>query len=121
MSKPKKSPTPNRAPRHEPADDWRLHQLRPRAHGKGKHPMPHGRYSATKKTLHNGVVARPTKEEVADTLWEICTLSAYHPDGFTWTAEMMAATKHLADLEPRKIRAACIAQADARERAFISR
>ena len=41
--------------RTTPADDWRQHQLRRRSTGKGKFSMPHGRYSATKKTLHNGV------------------------------------------------------------------
>jgi hypothetical protein len=59
MAKATESGTPNSSRRHEAADDWRAHQLRQRAHGKGKHAMQHGRYSPTKKTLRNGVVARP--------------------------------------------------------------
>jgi hypothetical protein len=58
MAKATKSGTPNSSSRHDADDGWRAHQLRQRARGKGKHAMPHGRYSATKKTLRNGVVAR---------------------------------------------------------------
>jgi hypothetical protein len=57
--KPARAAAPAAAAAQPAADDWRQHQLRQRARGKGKHAMPHGRYSATKKTLHNGVVARP--------------------------------------------------------------
>ncbi len=57
----------------------------------------------------------------ADVLQELCTLAAYHPDGFTYTEEMMAVTKFIADRSGRAARAACLARADARERAFISR
>jgi hypothetical protein len=100
MSQGKTRTTTNRVPGHEPADDWRLHQLRQRARGKGRHLMPHGRYSATKKTLHNGVVARPalalTPEQDA-LLTELATLVYYHPSGFTYTRPMMKLVKSIAD------------------------
>jgi hypothetical protein len=41
-----------------PGDDWRLHELRRRAKGKGKYPMPAGRYSALKKPLGKNAVPR---------------------------------------------------------------
>lgn len=68
MPKATKSGTPNPSRRHETADGWRAHQLRQRARGKGKHAMPHGRYSATKKTIHNGVVARPAAKPAPQTV-----------------------------------------------------
>lgn len=102
--------TPNRAPRHEPADDWRLAQLRQRAHGKGKHPMPHGRYSTTKKTLHNGVVARLALSPEQDALLtEMATLVYYHPNGFTYTRDMMRLTKLIADRATPAAQHACLA------------
>jgi hypothetical protein len=101
---------------HTPADSWRQHRVRQRANGKGKHPMPHGRYSATKKTLHNGVVARPA----LTALEELCVLSIY-ADGFTFTPQMEAACQRAADkLDPAAI-AACLARADIRERAVVRR
>jgi hypothetical protein len=106
--------------RTTPADGWRQHQLRRRARGKGKHPLPGGRYTPVKRTLRKGVQPRDA-DRIADALWEACTLSAYHPSGFSWTPEMMAAAKHIADLAPRKTRTACLAAADARERSYIAR
>jgi hypothetical protein len=67
MSQAKSRTTPNPSLRHE-ADGWRAHQLRRRASGKGKHAMPHGRYSSTKRTIHNGVVARPTAKPAPQTV-----------------------------------------------------
>jgi hypothetical protein len=111
MSQAKKSTTPNRALRHEPADDWRLAQLRQRARGKGKHPMPHGRYSATKKTLHNGVVARlalALSPEQDALLTEMATL-VYYSQGFTYTRDMMRLTKLIADRATPAAQHACLA------------
>jgi len=124
MAKAKSRTTPNRAPRHEPADDWRLHQLRRRAAGKGKHAMPHGRYSATKKTLHNGVAIRDGRmvftAEQAETLAEIATLVTYS-DGFTYTPEMMKLNKLIAGAAGPNWRRACILEASAREHAYVAR
>jgi hypothetical protein len=44
--------------RTTPADSWRQHQLRRRAAGKGKHPLPAGRYTPVKRTLRDGVAIR---------------------------------------------------------------
>jgi len=112
MSKAKTRTTTNRAPRHEPADDWPLHQLRQRAAGKGKFPMPHGRYSPTKKTLHNGVVARPAlalSPEQDALLTEMATLVYYHPSGFTYTKPMMKLVKSIADRATPAAQHACLA------------
>ena len=124
MAKAKSRTTPNRAPRHEPADDWRLAQLRRRAAGKGKHPMPARRYSATKKTLHNGVAIRDGRmvftAEQAETLAEIATLVTYS-DGFTYTPEMMKLNKLIAGAAGPNWRRACILEASAREHAYVAR
>jgi hypothetical protein len=61
--------------------------------------MPHGRYSPTKKTLHNGVVARPAlalSPEQDALLTEMATLVYYHPSGFTYTKPMMKLVKSIA-------------------------
>jgi hypothetical protein len=121
MSKANISSTANPALRHEAADSWRLAQLRRRAAGKGKRPMPHGRYSATKRTLRHGVLARPAlTADQAEVLWEICTLSAYS-DGFTHTEEMAAVCREIADTAGRPAIAMCLARADIRERAIVQR
>ncbi|SRR6266446_3628343 len=114
MSKAKSEPTTI------PADDWRQHQLRRRAAGKGKHAMPHGRYSATKSTFRNGVTARPLSAAQARALWELCTLTVYHPDGFTVTPEMKAVCQHISDRVEPDAQWACIAQATAREHAYVA-
>jgi len=80
-----------------PADGWRQHQLRRRAAGKGKSPMPHGRYSATKKTLHNGVVARLALSPEQDALLTEMATLVYYSDGFTYTRPMMKLVKAIAD------------------------
>src|SRR5258706_4069878 len=102
--------------RTTPADGWRLHQLRGRAAGKGKHAMPHGRYSATKKTLHNGIAIRDGRmvftAEQAETLAEIATLVTYS-DGFTYTPEMMKLNKLIAGAAGPNWRRACILEASA--------
>jgi hypothetical protein len=108
-----------------PADSWRDHQLRRRAKGAGKFRMKHGRYSVTKKTLHNGVVARAVltalPEDLAIALEELCVLAAHHPSGFTHTPQMEAACRRVAaESEPAAI-AMCLARADARERAYVAR
>src|SRR6267154_3682165 len=102
MSKAKTSRTP--------ADGWRQHQLRRRAAGKGTRAMPHGRYSATKKTLHNGVVARLALSPEQDALLtEMATLVYYHPNGFTYTRDMMRLTKLIADRATPAAQHACLA------------
>jgi hypothetical protein len=121
MAKAKTRTTPNPAPRHEPADDWRLAQLRRRAVGKGKHPLPAGRYTPVKRTLRNGVQPRPLSAAQSWTLWKLCTLSAYHPDGFTFTPEMTAVCQHISDQLDAESQSACLTQADRRERAYIAR
>jgi hypothetical protein len=104
--------------RTTPADGWRQHQLRRRAAGKGKHPMPHGRYSATKKTLHNGIVARPAltlSQAQIEALEELCTLSAYSM-GFTYSPAMDRVCKAIADKAGPAARADYFARASKRER-----
>ena len=102
MSKAKTSRTP--------ADSWRQHQLRRRAAGKGTRAMPHGRYSATKKTLHNGVVARLALSPEQDALLtEMATLVYYHPSGFTYTKPMMKLVKSIADRATPAAQHACLA------------
>jgi hypothetical protein len=96
--------------RTTPADGWRQHQLRRRAAGKGKSPMPHGRYSATKKTLHNGVVARLALSPEQDALLtEMATLVYYHPSGFTYTRPMLKLVKAIADRATPAAQRACLA------------
>jgi hypothetical protein len=102
-------------------DSWRNWQLRRRANGKGKHPLPAGRYSTTKKTLHHGVQPRPLSAAQTRTLWEFCTLTAYHPDGFTWTREMEAVCQAIADRSSPAAIDACLARADIRERSYVTR
>ena len=107
-----------------PADGWRQHQLRRRAAGKGTRAMPHGRYSATKKTLHNGVAIRDGRmvftAEQAETLAEIATLVTYS-DGFTYTPEMMRLNKLIAGAAGPNWRRACLAHATAREHTYVAR
>jgi hypothetical protein len=108
MSKATKSPT----------DSWRQHQVRRRAAGKGKRPMPHGRYSATKKTLHNSVVDRPAltlSQAQIEALEEMCTLSAYSM-GFTYSPAMNRVCKAIADRAGPAARADYFARASKRER-----
>jgi hypothetical protein len=59
--------------------------------------------------------------EQAHTLWELCTLAAYHPDGFTHTRKMEAVTRFIADTAGPAAIALCLARADIRERAYITR
>ena len=102
MSKAKTSRTP--------ADGWRQHQLRRRAAGKGTRAMPHGRYSATKKTLQNGVVGRLALSPEQDALLtEMATLVYYHPVGFTYTRPMMKLVKAIADRATPAAQRACLA------------
>ena len=102
MSKAKTSRTP--------ADGWRQHQLRRRAAGKGTRAMPHGRYSVTKKTLQNGVVARLALSPEQDALLtEIATLVYYHPSGFTYTRPMLKVMKSIADRATPAAQRACLA------------
>ena len=102
MSKAKTSRTP--------AEGWRQHQLRRRAAGKGTRAMPHGRYSATKKTLHNGVVARLALSPEQDALLtEMATLVYYHPSGFTYTRPMLKLVKAIADRATPAAQRACLA------------
>jgi hypothetical protein len=58
--------------------------------------------------------------DLADALTELCTLAAYS-DGFTYTDDMAAVTKHIADRSSPAAIAACLARASARERAIIAR
>jgi hypothetical protein len=102
MSKAKTSRTP--------ADGWRQHQLRRRAAGKGTRAMPHGRYSVTKKTLQNGVVARLALSLEQDALLtEMATLVYYHPSGFTYTRPMLKVMKSIADRATPAAQRACLA------------
>jgi hypothetical protein len=91
--------------------------------GAGKFPMKHGRYSATKKTLHNGVVYRDghlaLTLDQADTLVEIATLVT-HSDGFTWTPAMMKLNKLIANIGGPNYRRAILAEATAREHAYVA-
>ena len=56
-----------------------------------------------------------------ETLWELCALAAYHPSGFSYTDEMAAVTKHIADRSGPAAIATCLARADIRERAIVRR
>src|SRR5262249_39320187 len=104
---------------------WRAAQLRQKARGKGTRAMPHGRYSGTKRTLHNGVVARAVltalPEDLAAALEELCVLAAHHPSGFTYTPQMEAACRRVADESGPAAIANCLARADIRERAYAAR
>ena len=96
--------------RTTPADGWRQHQLRRRAAGKGTRAMPHGRYSLTKKTLQNGVVARLALSPEQDALLtEMATLVYYHPSGFTYTRPMLKVMKSIADRATPAAQRACLA------------
>ena len=96
--------------RTTPADGWRQHQLRRRAAGKGTRAMPHGRYSVTKKTLQNGVVARLALSPEQDALLtEMATLVYYHPSGFTYTRPMLKVMKSIADRATPAAQRACLA------------
>ena len=96
--------------RTTPADSWRQHQLRRRAAGKGTRAMPHGRYSLTKKTLQNGVVARLALSPEQDALLtEMATLVYYHPSGFTYTRPMLKVMKSIADRATPAAQRACLA------------
>jgi hypothetical protein len=110
--------------RTTPADGWRQHQLRRRDAGKGKHAMPAGRYSETKKTLHNGVAIRHGRmvftADQAETLIEIATLVTC-TDGFTYTPAMMKLNKLIAAAAGPNYRRACISEAAAREHAYVAR
>jgi hypothetical protein len=96
-----------------------LHQLRQRARGKGKHGMPHGRYSATKKTLHNGVVARLALSPEQDALLTEMATLVHYSQGFTYTRDMMRLTKLIADRATPAAQHACLALASKRERVEI--
>ena len=124
MAKAKSRTTPNRTSGHEPTDDWRLAQLRRRAAGKGKHPLPAGRYTPVKRTLRNGVVTRHGRlalnGEQIETLAEIATLVTYS-DGFTYTPRMMALNKLLANIGGPNYRRGILAEAAARERTYVAR
>lgn len=56
----------------------------------------------------------------AETLTELCTLAVYS-DGFTYTPEMTAACKAIADRSGPAAIAACVALADIRERLIVRR
>ena len=94
--------------RTTPADGWRQHQLRGRAAGKGTRAMPHGRYSATKKTLHNGVVARLALSPEQDALLTEMATLVYYSDGFTYTRPMMKLVKAIADRATPAAQRACL-------------
>jgi hypothetical protein len=72
--------------------------------------MPHGRYSPTKKTLQNGVVARLALSPEQDALLtEMATLVCYHPSGFTYTRPMLKVMKSIADRATPAAQRACLA------------
>jgi hypothetical protein len=86
--------------------------------------MPHGRYSPTKRTLRNGVVYRDghlaLTLDQADTLTQIATLVTYS-DGFTYTPAMMKLNKLIANIGGPNYRQAILAEAAAREHAYVAR
>jgi hypothetical protein len=110
--------------RTTPADDWRQHRARQRAKGKGRFAMPAGRYTPVKRTLRNGVVYRDRHLALtldqADTLVQLATLVTYS-DGFTYTPAMMALNRRLANIGGPNYRAAVLAEAAAREHAYVAR
>jgi hypothetical protein len=55
------------------------------------------------------------------TLWELCALAAYHPSGFSYTEEMEAVTRFIADKSGPAAIATCLARADIRERSIVRR
>jgi hypothetical protein len=57
---------------------------------------------------------------LAAALEELCMLSAYHPDGFTYTPQMEAACRHIAGKSSPDAIAACLARASVRERAYVT-
>jgi hypothetical protein len=57
----------------------------------------------------------------AEVLWELCTLAAYHPSGFTHTKEMASVTKLIADRAGPAAISTCLARAYVRERAYVLR
>jgi len=59
--------------------------------------------------------------DMADAIAELCTLTTYAADGFTYTDRMMAACKAIADRSGPAAIAACLARDAERERAIIRR
>jgi hypothetical protein len=57
---------------------------------------------------------------LADELAEMCTLVTYS-DGFTFSEEMSAICKAIADRASPAARRACVARAAERERAYVTR
>jgi hypothetical protein len=57
---------------------------------------------------------------LAAALEELCMLTAYHPDGFTYTPQMEAACQHIADKSSPAAIAACRARASHRERTYVT-
>jgi hypothetical protein len=85
--------------------------------------MPAGRYSIIKRKLSGEVVARPAltlSPAQIETLTELSTL-AYYSDGFTFTPAMMRLSKFIADRVPPAAQHACLAEAAAREHAYVAR
>jgi hypothetical protein len=112
-----KAKTPNTTIPSE-ADSWRAHQQRLRAKGRGKHPMPAGRYTPVKRKLSGEVVARPAlslSQAQIEALEELCTLSAYSM-GFTYSPAMDRVCKAIADNIGPAARADYFARASKRER-----
>jgi hypothetical protein len=112
-----KAKTPNTTIPSE-ADSWRAHQQRLRAKGRGKHPLPGGRYSTLKKKLSGAVISRqahPARHPVvlfgddAAMLKLVATLVYYHPSGFAYSDRMMGVMKGIADQLPRADRRAIVA------------
>jgi hypothetical protein len=60
------------------------------------------------------------KQSEAETLAEMCTLTVYS-DGFTFSEEMMAICKVIADRSSPADRRVCLARAAERERAYVTR
>jgi hypothetical protein len=60
------------------------------------------------------------RQSEAETLAEMCTLATYS-DGFTYTEEMMAICKVIADRSSPADRRVCLARAAARELALVHR
>ena|SRR5882672_10198197 len=100
--------------RTTPADGWRQHQLRRRAAGKGKHPLPAGRYTPVKRKLSGEVVARGLPRAYSVALEELCVLSAC-TDGFCYTPAMQRAVDAVADAIGPAARADYLARASKRE------
>jgi hypothetical protein len=60
------------------------------------------------------------RQSEAETLAEMCTLATYS-DGFTFSQEMMAICKVIADRSAPAVRRDCLARAAERERAYVRR